>query len=39
MKKKDIVHFAGSVLVTVIGTVIGLALMVKSGKKIDEDQE
>ena len=36
MKKKDIVQLAGSAVVTAVGTVIGLMLMVKSGKKMDE---
>lgn len=37
MKKKEILRFAGSVAVTAIGAIIGLAMMVKSGNKIQHE--
>ena len=39
MKKKDIAQFAGSAVVTAVGAAIGMIMMVKSGKKIDENRK
>ena len=39
MKRKDIVHIAASVIVSIAGVATGLVLMAVSGKNIDENNK